>query len=290
MTATASPSFAGPPPQKPKPRRVVVALVGLAVLAAAGLGIGLAVAADRGSPPSPGDATGYSYYQSVMGTFRGASMMGGSGSSSMMGPSGYRWMMGGKGAPGWMRGGSLPDYMMGSGTDPGRVMGSLFADAPGPRISAAQATRLGDEAPRDSTVDRAANRISFTNHTVHLVVLASPLMPAENFRIAAMVNPTIVVPAGATVSIELVNADDDMAHGLAVTANGSASSWMPMMAAAPAFPGAAVWFLGDPTAAGMHTGTLTFTAAAAGTYQYLCPLPGHAQEGMVGNFVVAPGS
>ena len=88
--------------------------------------------------------------------------------------------------------------------------------------SGGSARHRRDEAPTEGTVDRAVNRITFTNHTVHLVVLASPLMPAENFRIAGMVNPAIVVPAGATVSIELVNADDDMAHGLAVTANGSA--------------------------------------------------------------------
>ncbi len=42
--------------------------------------------------------------------------------------------------------------------------------------------------------------------------------------------------------------------------------------------GAALWFLGEVTAAGMHTGTLSFTASP-GTYQYLCPVPGHTQEG-----------
>jgi uncharacterized cupredoxin-like copper-binding protein len=37
----------------------------------------------------------------------------------------------------------------------------------------------------------------------------------------------------------------------------------------------------------MHAGTLSFTAATPGTYQYLCPVPRHAQKGMVGTFVVA---
>ena len=36
----------------------------------------------------------------------------------------------------------------------------------------------------------------------------------------------------------------------------------------------------------MHTGTLSFTATNAGTYEYLCPVPGHAEEGMAGSFVV----
>jgi hypothetical protein len=35
---------------------------------------------------------------------------------------------------------------------------------------------------------------------------------------------------------------------------------------------------GNPTTAGMHTGTLTFTPRT-GTYEYLCPVPGHAQMG-----------
>jgi plastocyanin len=59
-----------------------------------------------------------------------------------------------------------------------------------------------------------------------------------------------------------------------------------MITASPAFAGAAVWFLGDPTAAGMHAGTLTFTASKAGTYRYLCPVPGQARAGMAGTFVV----
>jgi uncharacterized cupredoxin-like copper-binding protein len=101
------------------------------------------------------------------------------------------------------------------------------------------------------------------------------------------VNPTISVNAGTRVIMEVVNADPDTAHGLVVGATGSASSWMPMMTIAPAFAGSALWFLGNPTSAGMHAGTLSFTAATPGTYQYLCPVPRHAQKGMVGTFVVA---
>lgn len=195
--------------------------------------------------------------------------------------------LGGVSAPGWMRGRSLLGFMMGSGTDPGRVMGSLWADAPGLRVSATQAGHLGAQTPSGATLDRAGNRITFTTRTVNLVVEASPSMPAESFRIAGLTNPTIVVPAGARVSIELINADSDMAHGLVVTASVAASSWMPMMTAQPAFAGAALWFLGESTSAGMHGGTLSFTAATPGTYQHPCPVPGHAQEGLAGTLVVA---
>jgi plastocyanin len=61
---------------------------------------------------------------------------------------------------------------------------------------------------------------------------------------------------------------------------------MPMLTARPAFPGSAVLFLGNPTPAGMHAGTLSFTATAPGSYRYLCPVPGHAQKGMTGTFTV----
>ena len=76
------------------------------------------------------------------------------------------------------------------------------------------------------------------------------------------------------------------AHGLVIMPAGAASSAMPMMTAAPAFTGAALWFLGEPTAAGMHAGTLSFTATTPGSYQYLCPVPGYAREGMAGTLTV----
>jgi hypothetical protein len=94
-----------------------------------------------------------------------------------------------------------------------------------------------------------------------------------------MTNPAIVVPAGARISIDVINADPGTAHGLVITASTDTTSPMPMMTDRPAFTGSALWFLGNPTSAGMHAGTLTFTAAAPGTYQYLCPVPGHAQKG-----------
>ena len=271
----------------------LVALIAVAALATGGLGIGVAVAASHRSSSQGAVASGtadgstYSYYQSMMGRYGGSSMMGGS-YGSMMGASGYRWMMGGTGAPGWMHGGSLPGYMMGTNTDPGKVMGKFFANAPGPRVSSTEATRLGNAVPAGTTVSTGKNSITFSGSSANLVVLGSPSGgPDETFRIAGLVNPTITVKTGTRVTIEVVNADPDTAHGLVVTNIGSASSWMPMMTSPPAFSGAALWFLGNPTSAGMHVGTITFTAGSAGTYQYLCAVPGHAQKGMVGTFVVA---
>jgi rusticyanin len=281
MTATLTPPSSGPAPGYQKHRVRLAAVIAAVVIVVAG-----ASAAVVFTRSSTSTGSLYSYYQSMMGRVGAGSMMGGSG-GSMMGRAGYDWMMGGATAPGWMHGGSLPGSMMGSNTDPGKVMGQLFADAPGPRVTAAEAVQRGNETPSGATVDRAANRIAFNHQRVHFTVVASPGGgPDETFRIAGLVNPTIVVPTGASITIDLVNADPDTAHGIVVTTSGSASAWMPMMRTNPAFSGAALWFLGNPTAAGMHQGSLTFTAAMAGTYQYLCPVPGHAQKGMVGHLVV----
>jgi rusticyanin len=231
------------------------------------------------------------------GTGTGTPMMGGTSYGSygwMMSQAGYHWMTGtGTTTPGWMTGGTFPAAMMSTGmmgggsTDPGKVMGALFASAPGPRVSAAQATALGTQVPAGAQVAAAANTITFTTTTVRLVIVASPSGgPDETFRVAGLVNPRIIVPAGAQVTIQLVNADSDTAHGLVITASGASASWMPMMTARPAFGGSALWFLGNPTSAGMHEGTLTFTATTAGTYHYLCPVPGHAQKGMAGILTV----
>ena len=263
---------------------VAVAAAGLAALAGCGTTTTKAPAA-AATPSGPG----YSYYRSMMGRLDGGGpMMGGSSYGWMMGGTGYRWMMGGLDAPAWMRGHALPGFMMGTGRDPGKIMGSLFANAPGPRVSAAQATQLGSKVPAGATLDRAANRITFTGTSVRLVVLASPRGGRdETFRIAGLVNPAITVKAGARVSIEIINADPDTAHGLVITASHAASSWMPMMTTRTAFPDAALWFLGSPTSAGMHAGTLTFTASTAGSYRYLCPVPRHAQQGIAGTFTVS---
>jgi hypothetical protein len=103
------------------------------------------------------------------------SMMGGTSSRSwMMGGRGYRWITGGPDGPAWIRGSALPGYMMGSASDAGQVMGALFANAPGARVSPARAARLGNQVPAGAAASRARHRITFSGASVRLVVLASP--------------------------------------------------------------------------------------------------------------------
>jgi rusticyanin len=281
-------------------RTRLAAVTGAAAFAAAGLAGGGVIAACSSpgpgssavsTPSAAGTAGGYSWYRSMMGTRypgQSGSMMAGNSYGWMMGSSGYRWMTGGRDAPAWMRGHALPGFMMGASGDAGKVMGALFAGAPGPRVSQAAAARLGNAIPVGAIINRAARQITFSGTTARITAVASPAGgPDETFRIAGLVNPAITVRAGTRVSIQVINADPDTAHGLVIASRNAGASWMPMMTTSPAFTGAALWFLGNPTSAGMHQATLGFTAATAGHYSYLCPVPGHAQKGMTGSFTVS---
>jgi rusticyanin len=182
-------------------------------------------------------------------------------------------------------GGMMGGGMMGS--DPGKAMGSAMVNAPGPRIPAAQAESLGAAAPAGATVDRAANRVVFTTKTVQFAVLGSPPTGRDmTFQIAGLADPTVVVPAGSTVTVRFINADHDEAHGWLLTPARPPFPYMAMMGAPVAFPGAVARPLGDPNAAGMPEESITFRASAGGQYTYLCPVPGHAQQGMFGTFQV----
>jgi rusticyanin len=283
-------------------------IITAAVLGAGGLGAGLAFSLGgaedpiaQGLKPASTKAS-YTFYLSIAKRFSGqggqgygpmmgggyGSIVGGGGHDWMMGQSGYDWMMGGSRAPGWMMGGSLPSSVTRGYRDMGRAMGALFANAPGPRVSPPATAKLGVGVPSGATVNKTANTVTFAGQKVSFAVIASPSMPAEDFEVAGLTDPTIVVPLGAQVQVELVNADGDMAHGFVVADQGAQGSWMPMMTAAPAFSGSALWFLGEATSTGMHAGTVSFAASRPGTYSYVCPVPGHAQEGMAGIFVVQP--
>lgn len=173
------------------------------------------------------------------------------------------------------------------GSDPGKAMGSAMANAPGPRISPAQAEALGAAIPTGATVDRSTNRVVFNTPNVRFIILGSPPTGRDmTFQVAGLADPTIVVPAGSTVTVRFINADNDEAHGWLLTPARPPFPYMAMMGMPTAFAGAWARPLGNPNAAGMQEETITFRAATPGQYTYLCPVPGHAQQGMSGSFDV----
>lgn len=188
------------------------------------------------------------------------------------------------GYPGMMGGGY--GGMMGQAAA-GNMMGGATTGSARTVVSAAEAQSLGAAVPAGATVDRAGNRVPFASQDVRLTMLASPDNgPDMTFRVAGLADPTIVVPQGARVTVQLINADSGTMHGWLLSAAEPPFPYMAMMDAPAAFSGSFAMPLGAPTSAGMPGETITFTASQVGQYTYLCPVPGHAQRGMHGAFDV----
>lgn len=131
------------------------------------------------------------------------------------------------------------------------------------------------------------------------------------FVVGGLIDPTLVIPAGAAVQLVFVNLDDDMYHNFAVTSLAPPYDYMPMsgmmwsnsssswygggmmgrgvgsgaifVAATPILPpanygqGLAYYYYYDATA---------FTMEGNGSYWYICTYPGHAQSGMYGRILL----
>lgn len=171
------------------------------------------------------------------------------------------------------------------GTFIGQEAGKRLAGNAPLTVDAAQVRTLGNQVPAGATVDACADRITFTTTSVSFAVEAvPPNNPDMTFRIAGLVDPAIVVPLGAKVTVEFVNADTDQAHGWVV---GRTQPPFGFGVRAPvAFPGAYAAVIGNPTAGGQGARMTYFTADAKGSYAYYCPMPGHAEMGMNGAFIV----
>lgn len=146
--------------------------------------------------------------------------------------------------------------------------------------------RVGD---RGARISRAADTVTYTTRRVTLVALASPHgQPNMTWEIDGLVNPTVVVPAGAEVTVDLVNTDWGYRHGFEITTTPPPYSYVPMMSTQrdlflmPLPPRSEK----NLTGASYATESASLTLDA-GTYYYLCPTPGHAQQGMYGKLVAA---
>jgi rusticyanin len=152
-------------------------------------------------------------------------------------------------------------------------------------VSDSSAQALSREMPSGARADAATDTITFTSREVSFTVVAVPPGgPDMTFRIGGLVNPTLVLPARATVRVEFINADSDEAHGWEVT---SAGPPFEFGLAGPALTGALARPLGDPTSAGDGAESITFRSGPAASYEYACPMPGHAQMGMHGKMIIS---
>lgn len=178
-------------------------------------------------------------------------------------------------------------YGMMGGYGYGGMMGGYGGSGTGSTVSAATVARMGNAIPQGASVDRAQKRIAFSGQDVQLDVVGSPMgQKDQTFRIGGLVNPTIVVPRGATVHISFVNADTNMPHNFVVTPARPPFAYMTMMQAPLAFPGATTPILGSQVGSSAEKIDTSFVANTPGQYTYLCTVPGHAEQGMYGSFIV----
>lgn len=212
--------------------------------------------------------------------------LGGNGGSSGWGMtgSGYGMMGRGYGAMGGGYGTTGGGYgMMGGG------YGGVAPQVLG--WDAAQSI-LGSSAD-GAVVDPAGNTVTFAGDAVTLdVVAVQPDRPDTTFEIAGLVDPTVRVQRGAVVTVRLINMDygQDMPHGLVITRLPPPYPYMAM----PMMPGGAWGGIPplvarsneDLQAARYAGGSMRFRLDAAGTYFYVCQVPGHAQDGMYGRLIV----
>jgi rusticyanin len=167
----------------------------------------------------------------------------------------------------------------------GRQAGTALAGRAPQAVSLGRTRALGDQVPAGAVVDKASDTVTFTGDSVSFTVVAVPPGgPDMAFRVAGVTNPALVVPAGAQVTVQFINGDSDEAHGwIVVNEQPPFSFGQPKV---PAIGGAFSGLIGDPTASGQGASTITFQAGHPGAYQYICPMPGHAQMGMHGAFIV----
>ncbi len=182
------------------------------------------------------------------------------------GPGGGSGMMGGLGG------------MMGGGAD-------IAGGAPGGLVPARQMAALAATEAR--TVLRQGSTLTYRSHRVRLVALGAPgARPGMYWQVDGAINPTVSVPAGSVITVDFADGDPGQPHGFELTTAAPPYARMAMMAGPIAAPGAFIMPVPPPKGTLWYAATVTFRAPAPGTYYYLCPVPGHAQQGMWGKLIV----
>jgi rusticyanin len=163
--------------------------------------------------------------------------------------------------------------------------GTALAGKAPQSVPLSQVKAFSEQDPVGASINTRTGTITFHATTVSFTVVAiAPGKPDMTFTVAGLTNPTIIVPRGAQVTVQFINNDTDEAHGWLITNNKPPFGFG--QPATPAIAGAYAGVIGDPTAAGDGANTISFTASDTGTYDYICPMPGHAQMGMHGSFTV----
>jgi len=137
----------------------------------------------------------------------------------------------------------------------------------------------------NATVDKSTNTIAYTGTDVKIVMLGGPANSDEKFVISGLINPTIRIPQGANITMEIINEDEGMPHGVEITAATPPYAYMSMMQGG-IYPGAFIQPISKAASNQYPAGQVSFAASNVGEFYYLCQYPGHAEKGMYGKIII----
>ncbi len=125
-------------------------------------------------------------------------------------------------------------------------------------------------------------RVTYSGPVAHVVIVVpQPEFPFPKFKIDHLRNPTLVLPAGATIKFTFINRIKNFSHSFQIT---RAKPPFPM------FPKIKPVLAGTELSPAARTGKDAYANftwhPSAGHYYYLCVIPGHAKMGMFGSIVV----
>jgi rusticyanin len=137
----------------------------------------------------------------------------------------------------------------------------------------------------NATVDKISNTITYAGKTLKIVMFAGPPEYAdEKFVIGGLINPTLRIPQGANVTMEIINEDNGMPHGVVITSANPPYASTVMMRWI--YPGTSISPIPEASSSGYPATQASFVVSEAGTYYYLCQYPVHAAVGMYGQIII----
>ena len=152
-------------------------------------------------------------------------------------------------------------------------------------VAGAQSTNLSaaavgtaDKTATHGLVSADKKTLTFRQRTVRLVARSGPANDMLSYRIEGLRNPTLMIPVGTTLKMLFINTDDDMTHNLRLTVQKIPFKGTLKSVGTANLP--------HKSSAGVHAQELTLRMPMAGTYTYLCTVPGHAPGGMFGTLIV----
>lgn len=165
------------------------------------------------------------------------------------------------------------------------MMGYGYTNNNNQVISSNQADDIMNKSLEKTTVDKTNNVISFNQPDVNLTLFGGPEGADGKFVAGGLVNPTIKVKKGSRVTLNFINEDEGMPHGIEVIASPPPYAYMTMMQG-PVYPGAYVPVIPQAINGQYPNASATFVASQSGTFYYICQVPGHAAKGMYGEVII----